>query len=61
MKVGDLIKNKDHPAFGTGIIIELCRMEDGYRGRHSGCVAIFAHHGRKFVTRDCAEVISENL
>ena len=59
MKVGDLLKNKVHPDLGVGIIIELYRMKPGWRGIDHGCVAIFAHHGRKFVQRDCVEVISE--
>ncbi len=60
MKVGDLLKMKRHPDLGVGIIVELHAMEPGYQGRYSGCIAIFGNRGRKFVPRDCVEVINES-
>ena len=60
MKVGDLVKDKTQPTLGTGIIIELHRINPGYQGRYSGCIAMFGDSQRRFVGRDNAEVISES-
>jgi cell wall assembly regulator SMI1 len=59
MKVGDLVRDKTQPTTGTGIIIDLHRMNPGYQGRYSGCIAMFGDNETKFVGRDNVEVISE--
>ena len=59
MKIGDLVKHKEYPKFGTGIIIKLCAMDPGYQGRYSGCLAVFGEQGLKFIRRDFAEVLNE--
>jgi len=59
MKVGDLVRDKTQPTIGTGIIIDLHRMNPGYQGRYSGCIAMFGDSETKFVGRDNVEVISE--
>ena len=60
MKVGDLVKHKEYPKFGTGIIIKLCAMDPGYQGRYSGCVALFGEQGVKFIPRDSTGVVNES-
>ena len=58
MKIGDLVKHKAYPKFGTGIIVELHRMDPGYQGRYSGCLAIFGDQGVKFIRREYVKAIS---
>jgi hypothetical protein len=60
VKVGDLVRDKTQPTLGTGIIIDLHRMNPGYQGRFSGCIAMFEDCERRFVGRDNVEVVNEN-
>ena len=59
MKIGDLVEDKTQLTLGAGIILELHRMNPGYQGRYSGCIAMFGDSERRFVGRDNVEVISE--
>ena len=55
MKVGDLIRNMNHPQAGIGIIVELGapRAEPDY------VIAVFSEHGSQIAYDDEIEMVSE--